>query len=279
MPWLSGYILTHSTHAEWRKNPKTEAQRLVQWLQALVTSHFRWLNLFFALFCLLCSKLFQFYTPKASASAEDGKRSGLESVSRAKAKRKLVLIPQGCLVKVWNVQGFSCACLVGRPVHFEYWGFVLSVLHFSFQVLLEWGFLLNNIPFCPGSSGAALYLLRLRGGVGLGSVYLCILPFFPEKRGVILDADSLKVKLFKMFDAAGAAGLQLKQIAAQTQQPLSHVKAVVEEIAEQRKWASLPSLRISLELKTYGTQTRQMHSLNAALSIILPTPKPENFKP
>ena len=38
-----------------------------------------------------------------------------------------------------------------------------------------------------------------------------------------------------MFDAAGAAGLQLKQIAAQTQQPLSHVKAVVEEIAEQRK--------------------------------------------
>ncbi|CDI78202.1 hypothetical protein, conserved [Eimeria acervulina] len=86
--------------------------------------------------------LFQFYTPKASASAEDGKRSGLESVSRAKAK---------------------------------------------------------------------------------------------QKRGVILDADSLKVKLFKMFDAAGAAGLQLKQIAAQTQQPLSHVKAVVEEIAEQRK--------------------------------------------
>ncbi|CDJ56245.1 hypothetical protein, conserved [Eimeria maxima] len=86
--------------------------------------------------------LFQFYTPKTSASAEDGKRSGLESASRAKAK---------------------------------------------------------------------------------------------QKRGVIMDSDSLKVKLFKMFDAAGAAGLQLKQIAAQTQQPLSHVKGVVEEIAEQRK--------------------------------------------
>lgn len=50
-----------------------------------------------------------------------------------------------------------------------------------------------------------------------------------------MDADSLKVKLFKMFETAGAAGLQLKQIASQTQQPLSHVKMVVEEIAEQRK--------------------------------------------
>ena len=56
-----------------------------------------------------------------------------------------------------------------------------------------------------------------------------------EKKGVVLDADSLKVRLFKMFDAAGAAGLQLKQIATQTQQPLSHVKVILEEIAEQRK--------------------------------------------
>lgn len=59
-----------------------------------------------------------------------------------------------------------------------------------------------------------------------------------QKKGAMLDADSLKVKLFKMFDAAGAAGLQLKQISTQTQQPLSHVKMVVEEIAEQRKRAS-----------------------------------------
>ncbi|OEH76457.1 hypothetical protein cyc_03123 [Cyclospora cayetanensis] len=86
--------------------------------------------------------LFQFYTPRASLSAEENAKRGLESISRAKAK---------------------------------------------------------------------------------------------QKRGAVLDADSLKVKLFKMFDAAGASGLQLKQIASQTQQPLSHVKMIVEEIAEQRK--------------------------------------------
>ncbi|CDJ40893.1 hypothetical protein, conserved [Eimeria tenella] len=56
-----------------------------------------------------------------------------------------------------------------------------------------------------------------------------------QKRGVILDSDALKVKLFRLFEAAGAAGLQLKQIAAHTQQPLSYVKTLVEEIAEQRK--------------------------------------------
>ncbi|KAL8429978.1 hypothetical protein Efla_000791 [Eimeria flavescens] len=56
-----------------------------------------------------------------------------------------------------------------------------------------------------------------------------------QRKGALMDSDSLKVRLFKMFEAAGTAGLQLKQIAAQTQQPLSHVKTVVEEIAEQRK--------------------------------------------
>ncbi|KAL8270400.1 hypothetical protein Esti_005629 [Eimeria stiedai] len=56
-----------------------------------------------------------------------------------------------------------------------------------------------------------------------------------QKKGAVLDTDSLKVRLFRMFEAAGSSGLQLKQIATQTQQPLSHVKAVVEEIAEQRK--------------------------------------------
>ncbi|CDJ70412.1 LOW QUALITY PROTEIN: hypothetical protein, conserved [Eimeria necatrix] len=55
-----------------------------------------------------------------------------------------------------------------------------------------------------------------------------------RNRSAGLDSDALKVKLFRLFEAAGAAGLQLKQIAAHTQQPLSYVKTLVEEIAEQR---------------------------------------------
>lgn len=60
-----------------------------------------------------------------------------------------------------------------------------------------------------------------------------------ERRGVLLDSDLLKVKVFSLFEGAGEMGLQLKQIATHTQQPLSHVKSVVEEIAEQRKWGTL----------------------------------------
>ncbi|XP_026191389.1 uncharacterized protein LOC34619873 [Cyclospora cayetanensis] len=112
--------------------------------------------------------LFQFYTPRASLSAEENAKRGLESISRAKAK---------------------------------------------------------------------------------------------QKRGAVLDADSLKVKLFKMFDAAGASGLQLKQIASQTQQPLSHVKMIVEEIAEQRKRLSDRKAVYFLKQQYSIVQKGKLHTL------------------
>ncbi|KYK66704.1 putative membrane protein [Toxoplasma gondii TgCatPRC2] len=59
-----------------------------------------------------------------------------------------------------------------------------------------------------------------------------------KKAVVTIDEDSLKLRLFSIFEAAGANGLQLKQIAMQTGQPLSFVRQVVEEIAEPRKRAS-----------------------------------------
>lgn len=50
-----------------------------------------------------------------------------------------------------------------------------------------------------------------------------------------MDEDSVKLKLFALFEAAGANGLQLKQIAMQTGQSLSLVRTLVDEIAEPRK--------------------------------------------
>lgn len=51
-----------------------------------------------------------------------------------------------------------------------------------------------------------------------------------------MDEDSVKLRLFSLFEAAGANGLQLKQIALQTGQSLSLIRAIVDEIAEPRKY-------------------------------------------
>ncbi|PHJ26013.1 membrane protein [Cystoisospora suis] len=57
-----------------------------------------------------------------------------------------------------------------------------------------------------------------------------------EKKPVVaLDEDSVKLRLFSLFEAAGANGLQLKQIAVQTGQSLSLIRTLVDEIAEPRK--------------------------------------------
>ncbi|KAF8823031.1 putative membrane protein [Cardiosporidium cionae] len=58
------------------------------------------------------------------------------------------------------------------------------------------------------------------------------------KKLVTMDEDSLKIRLFQLFEKKGVEGVQLKQLVNETDQPLAYVKGIVDEIAEQRKRAS-----------------------------------------